>query len=416
MSLTKLLTVLALAVAITACKPPVAEEAPTTQLPAATATSTTAVPAETSSSPESPPRPETVGNGADRYELLDISIVTTDGGRVDYSPDGSTIAFDRLGDDEKWDVWLMDEDGSNDECLTCGHAWLGDGDMGQPAYHPSGEWLVFQRETPEHQNQVVPTHPGAGVFNDLVIMRMSDREVFMLNDVGDGTNGSEHGGTLHAVFSHSGEQLLWTDYERGCWSCIVGDWQIALADFVVDDDIPSLTNRQNFSPGEEDRWFETHGFGPSDDWIYFSGATEGQNFLASDTIRMDLDTAPEYVRLTKTAGPRMKEQFAYDEHTKLTPLADAMMWLNDESGISEYWMMNPDGSGRYQVTNFNTDGAPESDLVDGKRSVPSDNAWHPAPPPGKAIALSFVQVDFNPLAERAPLNYIVRLEFAYDGN
>lgn len=43
--------------------------------------------------------------------------------------------------------------------------------------------------------------------------------------------------------------------------------------------------------------------------------------------------------------------------------------------------------------------------------MPSDNAWHPAPPPGKAIALSFVQVDFNPFENHAPLNYIVRLEF-----
>jgi hypothetical protein len=32
---------------------------------------------------------------------------------VDWSPDGQTIAFDRLGDDGKWDLWLMDVNSDN---------------------------------------------------------------------------------------------------------------------------------------------------------------------------------------------------------------------------------------------------------------------------------------------------------------
>ena len=348
------------------------------------------------------------------YELVDVAILTTDGGRLDWSPDGRTIAFDRLGDDGKWDLWLMDADGNNQECLTCDRPDLGNGDMGQPAFHPSGGWLAFQRETPDRPDNWLPSHPGAGVYNDLMLMRLSDRHVFMLNDVADGANGV-NGGTLHPVFSHSGDQILWTDYERGCLTCPLGDWQIALADFEVDAGVPSLTNRQDFNPGKEGLWYETHGFGADDSWIYFSAATEGQNFFAADLIRMDLDTAPEYTRLTETGGSDLDEKRAYDEHAHLTPAGDGMIWLNDESGVSEYWMMRPDRSGRFQVTDFNTKGHPHSELVDGKFSVPSDNAWNPAAPDDTPVAVGYIQVDFDLLNNVSPLNYIVRLEFTRTG-
>ena len=348
------------------------------------------------------------------YELVGVAILTTDGGRLDWSPDGRTIAFDRLGDDGKWDLWLMDADGNNQECLTCDRPDLGSGDMGQPAFHPSGGWLAFQRETPDRPDNWLPSHPGAGVYNDLMLMRLSDRHVFMLNDVADGANGV-NGGTLHPVFSHSGDQILWTDYERGCLTCPLGDWQIALADFEVDAGVPSLTNRQDFNPGKEGLWYETHGFGADDSWIYFSAATEGQNFFAADLIRMDLDTAPEYTRLTETGGSDLDEKRAYDEHAHLTPAGDGMIWLNDESGVSEYWMMRPDRSGRFQVTDFNTKGHPHNELVDGKFSVPSDNAWNPAAPDDTPVAVGYIQVDFDLLNNVSPLNYIVRLEFTRTG-
>ena len=138
---------------------------------------------------------------------------------------------------------------------------------------------------------------------------------------------------------------------------------------------------------------------------------KGQNFLLADIIRMDLDSAPEYIRLTETGGKSLDEDGAYDEHAQLSPEGDAMMWLNDESGVAEYWMMRPDRSGRFQVTDFNTEDHPHFDLVDGKYSVPSDNAWNPAAPEGSAAVVGFIQVDFDLLSNTAPLNYIVRLDF-----
>jgi Tol biopolymer transport system component len=338
-----------------------------------------------------------------------LTLLTDDGGRVDWSPDGSQIAFDRLGEDGAWDLWLMDADGSNAECLSCEHPELPSGDMGQPAFHPGGEWLLFQAESPDHPQDNMPTHPGAGVYNDLVAMRLSDRAVFVVYDVDD-VGGDEKGGTLHAVFSHDGQRLMWTDYERSCWSCPIGDWQVAIADWKVEEGVPGLENRENHQPGPETLWYETHGWGPDDSWVYMSAANEGQPILSSDILRLDLESGA-FERITQTGGKPMGEFGAYDEHAKLSPDGQAMIWLNDESGIAEYWMANPDGSGRFQITDFNTEGHAHYEMAGGLHAVPSDNAWRPRVESGRAQALGFIQVDFDLFSNSSGQNYIVLMNF-----
>lgn len=360
------------------------------------------------------PLPPPVTGDPPPYTLASAEVVTEDGGRVDVSPDGALLAFDRRNADGDWDLWVMGTDGSDEECLTCDGLGL---DRGQPAWSPDGEWLVYQSESADHPDDGSATHPGAGIYNDLVAMRWSDREVFVLNDVRDGAD-EERGGTLHPVFSHGlgaggHPKLLWTDHEGGCWTCVVGDWQIALAEFVVSDWVPTLANREDHNPGIEGEWYETHGFGPEDEWIYFSAATEGQWVLAADLVRMDLATGA-YSRLTQTGGARIDEFSAYDEHAKLSPGGDAFQWLNDESGDSELWLMGVDGGGRFQVTTFNTAGSAHAALVGDLRSVPSDNAWDPAAPAGTATSFVFVQVDFHLLSNDATSNYIIRLDYAVD--
>lgn len=53
------------------------------------------------------------------YVRVSLVQITNDGGRVDWSPDGATIYFDRRGADDLYDVWAMNPDGSNEVCITC---------------------------------------------------------------------------------------------------------------------------------------------------------------------------------------------------------------------------------------------------------------------------------------------------------
>ncbi len=348
------------------------------------------------------------------YRLIEIRHLTP-GARVAWSPDGSRIAFDRRGDDGFYDLWTMLPDGSDQTCLSCEHPELPrERHIGQPVYHPNGEWLVFQVEKEDHHGRG-HSNPGHGLYNDLVALHLASNRVYALTDVRDGHDGTAQGGTLHPVFSHDGTRLLWTDLEDLCLECgPIGDWRMLIADFVVVDGVPALQNVVEHQPGENGHWYETHGFGPDDSWIYFSGNTTGTFELFSDINRMNLADSPSYERLTFTAGPRVQEPGAYDEHAHFTRDFDAFVWLNDEVGRAEYWIADADGSDRYKLTGFNVPGTPEYELVGGAHSVPSDNAWNPRPPEGREQLVAFVQVDWSPLARSRIRDEIFLIELARD--
>ena len=60
-----------------------------------------------------------VGDARD-YRLIEIRHFAH-GARVAWSPDGTHIAFDRRGDDDLYDLWVMNADGSEQRCLSCDH-------------------------------------------------------------------------------------------------------------------------------------------------------------------------------------------------------------------------------------------------------------------------------------------------------
>src|SRR3990172_7551019 len=114
------------------------EEAGSTKTPAATTEvpEATATPGTETATPSGP--------------VKSITSIIQDGGRMDWSQSLDVIAFDRKGDDGFYDVWTMRPDASEQVCVTCETPGLPQGHSGQPAWSPTGEWIVFQTEKPEH--------------------------------------------------------------------------------------------------------------------------------------------------------------------------------------------------------------------------------------------------------------------------
>jgi hypothetical protein len=346
------------------------------------------------------------------YRLLEIRRIA-EGGRVAWSPDGSVIAFDRRGEGGFWDLWTMRPDGTEQVCLTCDRADLaGERQIGQPAWHPSGEWIAIQIEKADHRGGGHP-NPGQGRWHDLYVLHVPTGALSALTDVSDGEDGTPSGGTLHPVFSHDGARLMWTDMQDYCAGCgIAGDWRILVADFETDGARARVENTIAYEPGENRHWYETHGFGPDDSWIYFAGNLIDQGELNSDIHRMSLADPDAFERLTFTGGHRADEPGGYDEHAHFTRDFDAFVWLNDEAGRAEYWIANADGSDRFQLTGFNVEGTIEHELAGDGRIVPSDNSWNPAPPDGREQLAAYAQLDWNPLTNTPDTEAIFVLEFA----
>jgi len=61
-----------------------------------------------------------------------------------------------------------------------------------------------------------------------------------------------------------------------------------IADFKTSPQ-PELSNHIAFNPGKSGHWYESHGWGPDDSWVYFASNTAGTWFLFSDIKGLPLD-------------------------------------------------------------------------------------------------------------------------------
>ncbi|MDX1285209.1 MAG: hypothetical protein R3182_09360 [Draconibacterium sp.] len=83
-----------------------------------------------------------------------ISLLNENGGRVSWSPSDDIILMDRKGDDGYYDIYMVLPDGSNEQCITCDLSGvLGKGHIGQPEWHPSGKYIVFQVQKSKNQGR-----------------------------------------------------------------------------------------------------------------------------------------------------------------------------------------------------------------------------------------------------------------------
>lgn len=265
----------------------------------------------------------------------DVAVLTEDGGRVDWSPDGDVIAFDRLGADRSWDVWTMDPDGGDQRCLTGDHERLGlpPGHKGNPAWHPDGEWLVIQVEQRDHigPQGAPPTHPGAGVFNDLWVLRADGSEAHPLLEFETGLPR----GSLHPHFSPDGSTVAWAQYEDHPVGVEAGDparllpaelvdlmersvtqlfgrWSLASA--VLGD---AITDRLNdvvtVNPGGRPGFVETHAVAADNSAVLVCGNPDPwQPITGIDILLVDRHTGDIRRRVTTTYDE-------WDEHAHFAP-------------------------------------------------------------------------------------------------
>ncbi len=267
-----------------------------------------------------------------------VSVLKDAGGRVDWSESENLIAFDRRDSDGFYDVFVMDPDGSNEKCITCNKTDLPNKNMGNPAWHPTGNYLVFQAQKTTAIFNDLAT-PGKGVGNDLWVTDLQGG--FWKLHVSIGTPN----GVLHPHFSHDGTKLIWAQLieSQGLW----GKWSLNLADFSISGGTPVISNINTLRPGTNPRFFETHGFTLDDKKIIFSATAEGQSESGFDIYLMDIASG-KLQNLTNSPDE-------WDEHAQLSPKGDKLIWASnkDIGGLNlDLWEMNLDGSDKKRITYF----------------------------------------------------------------
>ena len=253
-----------------------------------------------------------------------ITMFIEKGGSVDWSHERDAISFDREGPDGSYDIYITDQYGLLERRFTHNpypqHS-------GNPAWHPSGRWIVFQSVDtsliPSYVNRedvTAYTNPGAGWLNNLWVADREGRNFYQL------TNVDVTGGVLHPHFSPDGTQLVWAERIRG-GEIDTGTWVLRIADFDSFD--KSLKNIETSTPGEQPCFYESHGFSPDGTKILFSGnLKKGQPLYGLDIYELDLETH-ELTQLTDTF-------YQWDEHAHYSPDGEKIVWMS-----SRGYDMNP---------------------------------------------------------------------------
>ncbi len=315
-------------------------------------------------------------------------LVSAIGGRVDWSKSGNNlIAFDKVSPTGYYQVYTMNPDGSNQTCVTCSNGTLIKNN-GNPAWHPSGQYLVFQGQDPTKGDVGGLVNPGAGVNN----------HIWVINN--DGTNGRNLSlvsgvptaiGAIHPHFSTAGAQIIWAQELNlggadGNWAIIVADFNGALN--------PPISNIQVLQPGGSNLFYETHGFSPDDSKILYTANPDSTTLNGNDLYTYDLHSAT-VLNVTNTAS-------VYDEHGHFSPDGKKIDWIS-HMGLgatptlaSELWTMNPDGTNQTKLTYFNDPTAPE--YIPGG-AVAADSDW--SPDSQKIVLLVNKNNTFNPQGGQA---------------
>jgi Tol biopolymer transport system component len=302
-----------------------------------------------------------------------VTPITKEGGRLDWSPTGDLLVYDKRGEDGYFDIYTMRLDGTQIRCLTCNHADLPNKSIGNPAWHPSGDYIVFQAQSSFKGFGKITDYfanPGAGVNNDVWVMDRNGLRAWKLTDTKP-----RQGGVLHPQFSRDGRQLLWAERLSsggGAW----GTWSLRVAKFDGDGGTPRIADVRTLQPGEQHKMYESHGFSPDGRQILFSGNLQmGQKEENADIYLYDLASGA-LKNLTET----MDE---WDEHAHFSPDGKTILWMTNKGQTkyirtgqphTDYWLMNADGSNKRRLTYFNEKGHPEY-IAGGVTSA--DSAWGP---------------------------------------
>lgn len=340
-----------------------------------------------------------------------IQLVKRGAGHAKWSPDGQYVTYHARGADRYYDVYIMEDDWTNPQCLTCDRSGFPQKHIGEPSWHPSGQWIVFKAQKRDH---VFPdlvaglAEPGIGFHNDVWIMTPDASQAYRLTYLETQKmviDPIPTTGLLHPHFSGDGLQLSWSERMGGGGKW--GEWGVRVADFEVGtNNVPAVSNVRTYQPGANQLYYESNDFMPQQPgkMLICGNLEPTQTAFGIDIYYLDT-TNGQTERLTHSLD-------VFDECPHPSPDGSQIAYLSTD-GFSapegenndwwwtwargEYWLMDADGSNKAQLTHYNTPGYPE---YTGKRVIPAYVAWNST---GDQLLLSIVSEEWWGLEDQIHL-------------
>jgi Tol biopolymer transport system component len=326
--------------------------------------------------PPTPPAPTVPGAAAVVSRIA--TVLPSNAGRMDWLANPDLIAVSRNDEAGRPQIYVAQGDYRDLQCLTCRSTLVPQESNDQPAWHPSGAWVVFQSVDPALSIPLASaaleqrlTQGGAGLNNNLWVISRDGTRAHQLTRV------RSLEATLHPHFSHDGTRLFWTARDLNP-NGRDGQWSLKIADFVQDQSGVRLENVRRYQPLGAQAFYESHSFTPDNRKVLFSASPSAVIFDL-DIYTLDLITG-EVRNLTNSPG-------VWDEHAQASPSGQKIVWISSTGYPftpsvawqttlrTDFWIMDADGSNKVKLTSFNEPGSP---LNTGGRVIAADSTWNGA--------------------------------------
>jgi Tol biopolymer transport system component len=252
-----------------------------------------------------------------------------------FMPDGKQVLFGedfRSGDGNQ--VYIAGfPNGAGLRCLTCTGPGSGSDNVnGVPAVRPEGDWILFHSWRGHTFTFGSPGYGGFGTA--LWAMHPDGSAQTQLTEVPPpgGSNNSEEGfDDYHAYWSPDGKHVEWAHFDGNIPTGGVGKWDVRVADFVVADGKPALTNVHVVRPANG-HWYETQWWAP-----------DGSGFLYTETYGSAENPELFFCRLINADSACQVKQLtdhpAWDEQALFTPDMKDVIYMSsrDQPGMFNTW-------------------------------------------------------------------------------
>jgi len=319
------------------------------------------------------------------WVVTDMLTIKEYGKSIDWLHSENMIVTARPLTDGYYDLLVFGMDDPDDETYpTHNVAGAPQKHNGNPAWHPSGSYIVFTAENEDVDSDYDSLAvPGRGVNCNLWLADRDGQRFHQLTFL-ETSYGADAPAVLHPQFSHDGQMLFWAERVSGAQETMWGTWVLRVASFTDGGDGPGLHDIRTFTPGDQNVFYESHAFSQDGTQVLFAGNLEsGQKETGMDIYEMDL-IGGGLTRLTATFSD-------WDEHAHWSPGAGLIAWMSstpldvtypENMGphdwryylATELWLMNADGSQKQRLTYFNEPGHSHHRA---RRTAVSDSAWGP---------------------------------------